>query len=321
MKKSVSILAATLIFASLLIFPAKASSAAADSLSLCAKLIIPTLFPFFVATQLLSELGLADALGRLLSPVASRLFGVSGKGATAFIVGLSGGYPLGAAYIADMRKKEAVSASEASVLLTFCSNSGPAFIIGAVGIGVFSSSVVGLYLYCIHILSAMVGGIIFGGKSLDRAAVPPADKKPRFLGFAAALTNAVRSSASSILYVCGFVVTFSVFVELICSFGPFEACSTFLSGAFGCELHWGKALFVGLFELGNGVGAMSGLSLSAENLALAAFILGWGGLSVHFQTFALLNDTDIKTARYMIGRLLIALIAAILAYFGAFLIF
>ena len=59
---------------------------------------------------------------------------------------------------------------------------------------------------------------------------------------------------------------------------------------------------------------MQGLALSPENLALAAFILGWGGVSVHFQTFAMLDGTDIKTARYVIGRFLIAAIAAITAF-------
>ena len=66
---------------------------------------------------------------------------------------------------------------------------------------------------------------------------------------------------------------------------------------------------------------MTGLAISPINLALAAFILSWGGLSVHFQTFSMIAGTDIKTARYMIGRVLTALIAAALALLGAAVIF
>ena len=117
MKKLPSLLAAVLIFAALVIYPSQALSAAANGISLCGRLIIPTLFPFFVATVLLSELGFAAYLGRLLSPVASRLFGVSGVGASAFIVGLCGGYPLGAAYIADMRRAGRLDCREATALL------------------------------------------------------------------------------------------------------------------------------------------------------------------------------------------------------------
>lgn len=312
-KRLLSACAAALIFASLIIFPTEASDAAANGLRLCAKLMIPTLFPFFVATFLLSELGFAEALGRLISPAASRLFGVSGKAATAFVVGLCGGYPMGAAYIADMRKRGLISSEESARLLPFCANSGPAFIVGAVGVGIFSSSLAGLFLYAVHIISAAVGGMILGGGGGN----PDVADEQKSTSFAKALTNAVRRSVVSMLYVCGFVVTFSVFCELLCAFGPFELVSAKLSSFFGCDLLFGKALFIGIFELGSGVGVMSGLSLSPECLALAAFLVGWGGISVHFQTFALLDEGDIKTARYIIGRFMIAAVAAIIAYFAS----
>lgn len=311
MKKLPSLLAAVLIFAALVIYPSQALTAAANGISLCGRLIIPTLFPFFVATVLLSELGFAAYLGRLLSPVASRLFGVSGVGASAFIVGLCGGYPLGAAYIADMRRAGRLDCREASALLPFCNNSGPAFIIGGVGVGVFSSSAAGLLLYAVHIFSAVIGGILLSDRayasSESHISLSSAD-------FGIALTSSVKKSVLSVLYVCGFVVSFSVFIDLLCAFGPFDALSAGVSSLLGVDIQWGRAFFTGVFEIGTAVGAMQGLALSPENLALAAFILGWGGVSVHFQTFAMLDGTDIKTARYVIGRFLIAAIAAITAF-------
>ncbi len=317
MKRLCSILAATAVFAALIIYPTEASTAAQSGIDLCLRLIIPTLFPFFVTSVLLSELGFTELLGRLLSPIAARLFGVSGKGATAFVIGLCGGYPLGAAYIADMLKGGAIDSEEAAHLLPFCNNSGPAFIIGAVGVGIFSSSAVGLFLYGVHIFAAAVGGVILGGGS----GVENSEVSIRSSDFASALTEAVRRSVTSILGVCGFVVAFSVFCELLYGFGSIDEIAAKLSSAFCLELHWGKALFIGLFELGSGIGAMAGLSLSAENLALAAFLLSWGGVSVHFQTLALLKDTEIKTARYMIGRFMIAVIAAIVSYLASYLFF
>ena len=132
--------------------------------------------------------------------------------------------------------------------------------------------------------------------------------------FGIALTSSVKKSVLSVLYVCGFVVSFSVFIDLLCAFGPFDALSAGVSSLLGVDMQWGRAFFTGVFEIGTAVGAMQGLALSPENLALAAFILGWGGVSVHFQTFAMLDGTDIKTARYVIGRFLIAAIAAITAF-------
>ena len=116
-------------------------------------MIIPALFPFFVLSILLNRLGLPGMLGKLFAPFASRLYGISGAGASALLIGLTGGYPLGAAYIADMERQGSITASEGERLLGFCNNSGPAFIIGAVGSGVFGSVKIGLLLYAVHIFA------------------------------------------------------------------------------------------------------------------------------------------------------------------------
>ena len=288
---------------------------ARDALKLCAELIIPSLFPFFVLSILLSKLGLPAALGRLLSPAASRLFGVSGAGASALFIGLCGGYLMGAAYIAEMAASGAVSREEAERLLGFCNNSGPAFIVGAVGAGIFGSSAVGLALYGIHILAAVLTGLLLRKRGFSSPAPPP---QPETLPFSAALPQAVKQAVSAALSVCGFVVCFTVLAGLLDAVGWFSLLSGSLSALTGAELHFSRALLTGLLELGSGVGAMRGLSLSPANLALAAGMLGWGGVSVHFQTLSLFSDTDIKSALHFAGRVISGIFSAFLAWLFAF---
>ena len=288
---------------------------ARDALKLCAELILPSLFPFFVLSILLSKLGLPAALGRLLSPAASRLFGVSGAGASALFIGLCGGYPMGAAYIAEMAASGAVSREEAERLLGFCNNSGPAFIVGAVGAGIFGSSAVGLALYGIHILSAVLTGLLLRGRGFSSPAPPPQPVTPPF---SAALPQAVKQAVGAALSVCGFVVCFTVLAGLLDAVGWFSLLSGSLSALTGAELHFSRALLTGVLELGSGVGAMRGLSLSPANLALAAGMLGWGGVSVHFQTLSLFSDTDIKTALHFAGRVISGIFSAFLAWLFAF---
>ena len=80
-----------------LIVDARAASAASVSaLGLCAKVIVPSLFPFFVCSNLFCALGLERPMERVLSRVVEPLFGVPGSGAAALFVGLTGGYPSGA---------------------------------------------------------------------------------------------------------------------------------------------------------------------------------------------------------------------------------
>ena len=282
-------------------------------LRLCAELIVPSLFPFFVLSLLLSKLGLPALLGQLLAPAAKRLFRVSGAGVTALPVGLCGGYPLGAVYVAELERGGQITAQEGARLLAFCNNSGPAFIVGAVGVGVFGSAALGLRLYAIHCAAALLVGLLLRGFGSDSPspAVPPAPAPS--VSFSRALGEAVEGAVHALLRVCGFAVCFTAFTGLLDANGFFPAAAAFLSGRLGLEAGWCRALLCGLLELGSGAGALRGLPATPLNLALAAGLLGWGGLSVQFQTLAVLSESDIKGALPVAGRLMSAICSVLLA--------
>lgn len=318
MKNKLAVAAALCAMAALLMSTAEVISCCRGALTLCLELIMPSLFPFFVISGLLNRLGFPAYLGRLLSPAAARLFNVSGAGASAFFIGISGGYPMGASYIADMHEKGQIPAEEASRLLAFCNNSGPAFIIGAVGAGVFRSGAVGGILYLVHITAALLTGVLLRPKHRAESCTVTASEPE---SIKSALPEAVRQSVVSTLNVCGFVVCFTVLTGLLDAWGVFSGTAGIISAALGLELHFVRAALTGLLELGSAVGAMQGLSASPLNLALAAGVLGWGGISVHFQTAAVLADAEIETAPHFTGRLISAALGAALAYFSGMVFF
>ncbi len=82
--------------AGLMAFPQACVAAAKTGLELCGNVIVPSLFPFFVLSSLVVDLGLAGYLGRALEPVMRPLFRVNGSCATALALGFIGGYPVGA---------------------------------------------------------------------------------------------------------------------------------------------------------------------------------------------------------------------------------
>lgn len=310
MKKKLSVGAALCALFVLITASQQAVLCCKSSLKLCIGLIIPSLFPFFVLSGLLNNLGFPEILGRLAGKGAEKIFHVSGTGFSAFFIGICGGYPLGAAYIASMEEQGKISTEEAEKLLGFCNNTGPAFIMGAIGSGVFHSVKAGLLLYIIHILSALLCGLILSGREdFVSAPLSPAPA----MGFSSALSHAVRSAVLNMLNVCGFVICFGVFTGLLEAGGFLPALCNFLSLHLGLDYQYIRAFILGLFELGGGVGAMAGFELNAQNLALAAFMLGFGSISVHFQTLSLIADREIKSARHFTGRLLSASLAAVFA--------
>lgn len=305
--------------AGLTLFPSEAAAAAVGGIELCLKTIIPSLFPFMAVGGLITELGLTARLSQALSPAMRRLFGVSGAGGGAFFLGLVGGYPLGAAAAAQLYKSGTIEKSEAERLLGFCDNTGPAFIIGVAGGAVFESPRVGLFLYAVHILCAVLTGMLLCWK--DVSAVSPDVFRPTYKSLPVALTSSVKRAVSVCGAVCGFVVFFSVALGLLESSGILSAVVLSTARLTGLELRFLKSAAAGILELGAGIGSMKGLGVSALNLALCSFILGFGSLSVHAQAFSVIAEGGLSSARHLLGKLLhggLSALVTLIAYFAVF---
>ena len=196
----------------LLVSSAAAAEAVRQGLALCVRSVIPALFPYFVVSGLFTSLGFAGGIGRRLAPVTERLFGVGGAGASALFLGFLGGYPVGGRTVGQLFRSGALSQPEAERLLAFCNNAGPSFILGVVGLGCFGSLRAGVILYLLHILSALLVGVLL--KKRDRPRVnfrlplsPPEKFLPAFL-------RSVQESADAMLHLCAFVV-FALVVQTL----------------------------------------------------------------------------------------------------------
>lgn len=145
----------------LLLFSKNNLAAAKSGLSLWANSVLPSLLPFFIATELLSYTNVVSLCGKLLSPIMRPIFNVPGEGAFALLMGIISGYPVGAKIVANLKEQNLCTNAEAERLLAFTNNSGPLFIVGTVGIGLFYNTSIGLLLLLTHILACLTTGFIF----------------------------------------------------------------------------------------------------------------------------------------------------------------
>lgn len=146
---------------SILIFSKTNLPAIKSGLSLWANSVIPSLFPFFVATELLMHTNLFYKLGNYFNIFMKPLFNIRGEGALAFIMGIVSGYPVGAKIASNFRKNNICTKNECERLLSFTNNSGPLFIIGTVGILMYRNTIIGILLFITHILSSLSVGFLF----------------------------------------------------------------------------------------------------------------------------------------------------------------
>ncbi len=308
MKKRYFSYGAALVLTALLIWRSAAARAGAlRGWELWTGVLIPSLLPFFTAANLLTKLGFMDAVGRRLAVPARKLLGLSGKGLSIFLLGLSGGYPLGAAAAAEAVRSGTADRQEAERLLRFCDNTGPAFAVGALGTGIFHSALWGLALWGAHALSAAVLARFF---SRGSATVPPPSARTPEISPSEALTASVSGAVNSLLAVGGYVIFFSAVLGVSETFGFPTRAAQALSRLSGADAEILCPLLTGMLELSSGIGAMSALPPSPGGLALGACLLSFGGLCVHLQAAAVTAGTGISLKGRFYGKLLQSVLSA-----------
>lgn len=206
----------------LLLFSKDNLAATKHGLNLWANSVVPSLLPFFMATELLSHTNVVKNIGNLLNKWMRPLFNVPGIGGYAFIMGIISGYPVGAKIVTQFRNDGLCTKAEAERLIAFTNNSGPLFIIGAVGISLFGNPTIGLLLFFTHFLSSIVVGIIFRfwkWKSQETLRVSSSHSYSSasvcFSNLGSVLGESIGSAIQTVVMIGGFVVLFSVVLSIL----------------------------------------------------------------------------------------------------------
>lgn len=304
----------------LVIFSNSSLSAASSGLKLWANNVVPSLFPFFVATQLLSQTNIVYYLSKFLDKYMRPLFNVPGAAAFPFIMGLISGYPVGAKIVSNLYDNGLCTKDEAERMLTFTNNSGPLFIMGTVGISFYANSTIGLILLFTHIASSITVGVLLGlfskkkksnhFKNNASAIVKKEDLKLSELG--EILGNSILSSIKTILLIGGFITLFSVIISILEQTKILVFISAFLAKTFGFNKDLVLGFFTGIIEFTNGLSIISKVHIKeiSTNIILSAFILGFGGISITLQVLSIISKSKLSIKKYILGKFLHGMISA-----------
>ena len=284
----------------LILFSNTNITAARNGLILWANNVVPTLFPFFIATELLSYTNVCEKISVYLSKIIRPLFNCPGCGAYAFILGLISGYPVGAKIVTSLYNNGMCTKDEANRMLAFTNNSGPLFIVGTVGITLFRNSVIGILFLITHILASITVGIILGllskfnhtedSNSVEFSNFNSSIKYCTFSNLGEVIGNSIFSSIKTILMVGGFIVLFSCIISIFNSSHVIILFEAFFSPLFRLihlDTSFIKPCITGLLELTNGLSLVCQIPCKklSINIIICAFLLGFGGLSILLQAF------------------------------------
>lgn len=301
----------------LLVFSKSNISAAKNGLSLWVNSVVPSLFPFFIAIELLNHTNVAHILGKLLNRFMKPIFNVPGIGAYIFIMGIISGYPTGAKIVTQFRENGMITKAEGERLLTFTNNSGALFILGTVGITLFGNSTIGILLLLTHILACISVGIVFRFWKLNDTEKINSNNLNKNLKANSSniLGSSISSSINTILMIGGFIVLFSIIISILNTSKVLLILSNIfipIMNFFNIDNKFCVPIISGILELTNGISLVAGLpnKLLSTNIIISAFLLGFGGISVVLQIYAIIADTDISIIPYILGKFLQGIFAS-----------
>lgn len=364
----------------ILLYPEASLDAALRGLAVWWDVLFPSLFPFFVLSELMLGFGIVHLFGALLDPLMRPLFRIPGCGGFVMAMGYVSGYPVGARLTAKLREQGQLTRIEGERLVAFTTSSDPIFLLGAVSVGFFHNAALGPYLALSHYGSGLILGLLlsFYGRKEERRLAGAGKKRPKvptrpgpldpdrpeqtrergarlepavpdtltpaadmrvpvpgkvrlrtaLASMAEArrkdgrslgelLKGAIESSLRLIMVVGGLVVFFTMLMELMDRAGILGLLLTaagHVLAALGFPAGLTEALTSGFFEVTVGVKAAGSAAAALPfKAAAAAFILSWGGLSVHAQVASIWNGTGLRYLPFMAARLIHAVLSAVLA--------
>lgn len=289
MSKSKSRIISVLCLLSICLFvisPSQCMKSTLNGLNIWLANVVPALFPFFILTKIIITFNQSSIPP--LDKFTRQVFHCN----AGLVYGLSilSGYPVGAKLISSYYENGKIDKQTATSMLSFCSTSGPMFIIGSVGIGIFHDARIGYILLTSHILGSTLNGILFTRKQPR----PSNNILSNKLASPSSLNDIMYDSIISILMVGGYIVFASVIISLLSStILPYS--SHFIARIIHISPEIISSCLCGVLEITNGILSLSLTTLSTKiKVIISSFLIAFSGICIMLQSFGFLNKIGIK---------------------------
>jgi len=273
----------------ILIFDSQTALHGAKSgIDICLNAAIPSLFPFFVLSVLLTD-ALSQSTSSLLYRIPAALHMPEIAGAV-LVPAFLGGYPVGAQCIGNLYTKKTISKTDAEKLLGFCSNAGPAFVFGMVS-GFFQDKHMVWLLWFIHIFSAVITSWLIPSPSQER--------KINTFSKASSIQEVILTSVKVMAAVCSWIILFRTIIAFLDKWILWMIPETF------------QVLITGLLELANGCFRLAEIHHDSLRFLLCSCMLAFGGICIFLQTASVTKGLSLKY--YLRGKILQTLFSFLLS--------
>lgn len=299
-----------LFFILIFIYSSDVANSITFSISIWKDNLLPSLFPFFLISELLLEYGFIDFISFIFGKYMVNLFYLPKEASFAFFTSLLSGFPSGSKYVKDLLDKELISVEDANYLIMFTHYANPLFIVSLTGIFLLNNIKAGYVILVSHILSNLLIAFIFRKKKNI------VYKKEKLSTIINDIVDNKRKSFITVL-INGIWKSFKILVNMLGIIMFFLIITTLIDKIFSLP-RLPKALLSGFLEMTQGVKYISQYDMALNiKAAIISAIISFSGLSVHFQVKSIIDGSKIKYKNFLKARI----IQAVLCFFITLIVF
>lgn len=284
-------------FLSLILKPNLITSEIINALNVFSNILFPSIFPFFLISDLLISYNFCNTLNKYFSKINNFLFHTSNASNFVIIMSIFSGFPSGAKYIRTLYDKKMLSINQANYLITFTHFANPLFVLTVTKVLFNNTSISYLILFC-HIISNIIIAIIIRPKEKECFMELNNIKNE---SFSTNLSNSIKSSLKLLLLIFGNTCFFFIVTRLINDYFSLNIIN--------------QVFINGFFDMTKGINS---ISLINSNILFKAILvltfISFGGINVHMQVLNIIGDTDIRYKNFLLGRISQLAISSVLFF-------
>lgn len=294
MKKLLLLIISIGIIVFFIICPIKATEASLNGIIIWYKNVFPVLFPCIIISNIVLNSGIINKLNdsKLLIVIL-------------VVCGLGLGFPVGGKLTTDLYKNKYLNYNQANKIFPFINNVSPSFVASVMmSKCLHMENMIGITFLILYLPSAILA-IYYGLKGncnkpkLKSTAIKTTS---RFQINMQIIDAGIISGFETLIKLCGYIVIFSILVQIIKSISCNDALII--------------SVITGFVEVTNGVINISTVSVSNDlKYILCMAFASFGGLSCIAQVKSIMRDTDISLSNYICTKILLTSVTIILSIF------
>lgn len=296
-------------FLMVFIFSKDVANSVLFSISIWKDNLLPSLFPFFILSDLLMEYGFIELISFFFGRIMLNLFHLRKETGFALVTSMISGFPSGGKFTKILLDKNVITLDEANHLIMFTHYSNPIFVVFTIGVFLLNNKKIGFIILLCHIISNFIIGIIFRRKkqyfnkkeSIFDILENITDKRLKGKKFITILINSIINTFKILVNMLGIIIFFLIITTLLKKFFVF---SPFFN-----------AIFSGIIEMTQGIIFLSKLNISIQlKASIIGALISFGGISVHFQVKSIIDGTKICYKNFLIARIIHAILCFVFIY-------